>query len=114
MIRLNAGTVLLQWSVGGLVFLWVTTRRREAGVGYGWLLRSIYLVMALGAFAAGRATAPDPVRDICALLVAGATGAALVVSIRRRRAGVAGQRELRRTPHRPGGGHDPPGWQDQK
>jgi hypothetical protein len=96
MIRLNAGTVLLQWSVGGLWFLWVTTRRREVGPGYGWLLRSVYLVMALGAFAAGRASGPDRVRDACALLVAGAAGVALVVSVRRRRAGVAGQRELER------------------
>jgi hypothetical protein len=94
MIRLNAGTVLLQWSVGGLAFLWVTTRRREVGPGYGWLLRSVFLVMALGAFAAGRASSPDPVRDGCALLVAGAAGGALVVSVRRRRAGVAKQREL--------------------
>jgi hypothetical protein len=96
MIRLNAGTVLLQWSVGGLAFLWVTTRRREVGLGYGWLLRGVFLVMALGAFAAGRATAPDPVRDGCALLVAGAAGVALAVSVHRRRAGVTGQRELER------------------
>ena len=48
MIRLSAATVLLQWSVGGLLFLWVTTRRREVGLGYGWLLRSVYLVMAVG------------------------------------------------------------------
>jgi hypothetical protein len=96
MIRLNAGTVLLQWSVGGLAFLWVTTRRREVGPGYGWLLRGVYLAIALGAFAAGRITAPDPVRDACALLVAGATGMALLVSVHRRRAGVAGQQELER------------------
>ena len=54
MIRLSAATVLLQWSVGGLLFLWVTTRRREVGLGYGWLLRSVYLVMALGAANIGR------------------------------------------------------------
>ena len=38
---------------GGLLFLWVTTRRREVGLGYGWLLRGIYGVMAAGAVAAG-------------------------------------------------------------
>src|SRR5439155_1693635 len=54
MIRLDAATVLLQWATGGLLFLWVTTRRRQVGIGYGWLLRSIYLVMALGALATGR------------------------------------------------------------
>ena len=42
MIRLDAATVLLQWATGGLLFLWVTTRRREVGIGYGWLLRGVY------------------------------------------------------------------------
>jgi hypothetical protein len=93
MIRLSAATVLLQWAVGGLLFLWVTTRRREVGLGYGWLLRSVYVVMAVGAFAAGRLVAPDPARDAGALAVAAAATVALVVSIVRRKAGVAGQRE---------------------
>jgi hypothetical protein len=93
-IRLSAATVLLQWSVGGLFFLWVTTRRREVGLGYGWLLRGVYLVMAVGAVAAGRLAHPSPVRDVCAGLVAATTGAALVVSIVRRKAGVVHQREL--------------------
>ena len=53
MIRLDAATVLLQWAVGGLLFLWVTTRGRQVGVGYGWLLRGVYLLMAVGAFVAG-------------------------------------------------------------
>ena len=48
MIRLDAATVLLQWAIGGLFFLWVTTRRREVGLGYGWLLRGVYGLMALG------------------------------------------------------------------
>ena len=47
MIRLDAATVLLQWATGGLLFLWVTTRRREVGIGYGWLLRATYGAMAL-------------------------------------------------------------------
>src|SRR5579859_2716107 len=92
MIRLSAATVLLQWSVGGLLFGWVTTRRREVSLGYGWLVRGVYLTMALGAFAAGRALNPDLVRDIAALGVAGATGWALAVSVARREAGVAGER----------------------
>ena len=49
MIRLDAATVLLQWATGGLAFLWVTTRRREVSLGYGWLLRGTYGLMALGA-----------------------------------------------------------------
>ena len=86
--------MLLQWSVGGLFFLWVTTRRREVGIGYGWLLRGVYLVMAAGAVAAGGSAQPSAVRDVSGGLVAAATGAALVVSIVRRKAGVARQREL--------------------
>ncbi len=44
MIRLDPATVLLGWAVGGLFFGWVTTRRREVGIGYGWVLRATYLV----------------------------------------------------------------------
>jgi len=91
-IRLDAATVLLQWATGGLFFLWITTRRRELGIGYGWLLRSVYGVLAVGAFIGGRLVRPDVVRDTCALATAGAAGVALVVSIVRRKAGVSGQR----------------------
>ena len=45
MITLDAATVLLQWAVGGLFFLWVTTRRREVGIGYGWLMRAVFGLM---------------------------------------------------------------------
>ena len=92
MIRLDAATVLLQWATGGLLFLWVTTRRREVGIGYGWLLRAVYAVLALGAAAAGRLVEAVPVRDACALGVAAASTVALGVSIVRRKAGVAGER----------------------
>jgi hypothetical protein len=93
-ISLDAASVLLQWSTGGLLFLWVTTRRREVGLGYGWLMRGVYLLMALGAFWIGLALIdPVPVRELASLGVALASGVALVVSIIRRRAGVAGQRQ---------------------
>ena len=92
MIRLDAATVLLQWSVGGLFFLWFTTRRRLIGIGYGWLLRGVYLVLVIGAIAAGRIIQPDGWRDASALGVALATTVALVVSIVRRKAGVSGER----------------------
>ncbi len=95
MIALDAATVLLQWSVGGLLFLWVTTRRREVGLGYGWMMRGTYGLMALGAVVIGLRYGDDvPVRDLSAALVAVATGVALVVSVQRKRAGVAGQRQL--------------------
>jgi hypothetical protein len=93
-IRLDAATVLLQWATGGLLFLWVTTRRRQVGIGYGWLLRGTYLLMALSAAAIGVRFDGVPVRDVAAVGVAVAAGAALAVSIVRRKAGVAGEREL--------------------
>jgi len=92
-IRLDAASVLLQWAVGGLAFLWFTTRRREVGLGYGWLLRSIYAVMALGAFVVGVTFGLVWVREVSALCVAAAALFALAVSIHRRRAGVSGQSE---------------------
>ena len=91
MIRLDGATVLLQWAVGGLLFLWVTSRGREVGIGYGWLLRSIYAVVAIGAAFAGRRWQPVAGRDVSAVLVAACAAAALVVSIRRRRAGLGGE-----------------------
>lgn len=89
MIRLDAATVLLQWAVGGLFFLWFTTRRREVGVGYGWLLRGTYLLMALGAFACGVSFGFVPVRDVAALLAAVSALGVLLASIVLRHAGVA-------------------------
>ena len=94
MIRLDAATVLLQWATGGLLFLWVTTRRRDVGIGYGWLMRSVFGVMAVGAAAAGaKGGHPSAGRDLASLGVAAASATALVVSVVRRRAGVAGERE---------------------
>ena len=92
MIRLDAATVLLQWATGGMAFCWFTTRRREVGLGYGWLLRGIYLAMAVGAFAAGLAFGVVPVREAASLGVAVGCAVALAVSVARRRAGVRGQR----------------------
>jgi hypothetical protein len=94
-IRLDAATVLLQWATGGLFFLWVTSRRREVGIGYGWLLRLVYGSMAALAVLAGRSLQPAAGRDACAALVAVAAVVALVVSVVRRKAGVAKERERR-------------------
>ncbi|MBV8982789.1 MAG: hypothetical protein JO086_17970, partial [Acidimicrobiia bacterium] len=92
MIQLDAATVLLQWATGGLLFLWVTTRRREVGIGYGWLLRGVYGAMAAGAVAAGIGLGSSAGRDVCSALTAAASFAALAVSVVRRKAGVAGER----------------------
>jgi hypothetical protein len=91
-ITLDAATVLLQWAVGGLFFLWVTTRRREVGIGYGWTMRTTFGLMAAGAVVVGLLVDPVPVREAFGIGVVAATGVALVVSWQRRKAGVAGQR----------------------
>lgn len=94
MIRIDAATVLVQWAAGGWLFLWVTTRRREVGLGYGWLQRVVFLVFAAGALVASSATEVVWTRDLITLgfLVVGA--GALAVSITRRSAGVSGQRAV--------------------
>ncbi|MEO5680855.1 MAG: hypothetical protein ABIS47_14440 [Acidimicrobiales bacterium] len=94
MVSLDAATVLLQWATGGLLFLWVTTRRRLVGIGYGWLLRATFGVMAAGALWAGRVGNPVPGRDAACVGVVLATASALVVSVVRRRAGVSGPRAV--------------------
>jgi len=93
-IRVDAATVLLQWAAGGWVFLWVTTRRREVGLGYGWLQRIVFLALAAGSVAVALATGVVWTRDLTTIgfLVVG--GIALVVSIARRSAGVSGQRSV--------------------
>ncbi len=94
MLKLSAANVLLQWATGGLLFCWVTTRHRQVGLGYGWLLRAVYGLMALGSAWAGWRFGPDPIRDAAALGVAVATAAALAQSVVRRRVGVTHQKEL--------------------
>lgn len=91
-IRLDAATVLLQWAVGGMLFCWFTTRRREVGLGYGWLLRGTYGLLALGAVLAGFRYGTVPVREASSIAVVVACAAGLGVSVVRRRAGVRGQR----------------------
>jgi hypothetical protein len=88
--RLDVATVLSQWAVGGLAFLWVTSRHRQVGLGYGWLLRGTYALMAAGAFVSGLAFGFVPVRDIASLLVALSAFVVLIISIAQRKAGVSG------------------------
>ncbi|MEZ5235298.1 MAG: hypothetical protein AB7O92_14745 [Acidimicrobiia bacterium] len=93
MMRLDAASVLLQWATGGLFFLWITTRRREVGLGYGWMMRATFGLLALGGFGVSFLTGRSWGRDLACLGVFAASMAALGVSVARRRAGVAGQRE---------------------
>ncbi len=93
MIELSAATFCLQWATGGLAFLWATTRRREVGIGYGWLMRASFgTIAALGVFLGFRYD-DALAREIAGIAVVVATTVALAVSIVRRRAGVAGERE---------------------
>jgi hypothetical protein len=103
-VKLDGGVFLLQWAVGGLLFAWVTTRRRELGLGYGWLLRSVYAAFAAGGAvvlaAEGLNRASETIAFASAVLTAVAAMAVLGVSVARRRAGVSGaavHRERRRT-----------------
>ena len=93
MIELDAATFCLQWATGGLLFLWVTTRRREVGIGYGWLMRATFGLIAAIGVVAGFRYGDDLGRELAGIGVVLATSAALGVSIVRRRAGVAGERE---------------------
>jgi hypothetical protein len=94
-MTLDASTFLLQWATGGLFFLWITGRRREVGLGYGWLLRGTYGAMAAFGLWLGLRYDDGPLgRDLAAAGVVVAAMGALAVSVLRRGAGVAGQREL--------------------
>jgi hypothetical protein len=63
-------------------------------LGYGWLLRGTYGLIALAAaFVGFRYGDGVPVREAASVGVVLASGLALAVSVRRRRAGVAGDRE---------------------
>lgn len=92
MVELDGATVLLQWAAGGWVFLWVTTRRREVGLGYGWLQRLTFLALAGGSLAAALITSPTWEREFATIVFAVVGTATLAVSVARRSAGVAGQR----------------------
>lgn len=87
----DGASFLLQWATGGLFFLWVTTRRREVSLGYGWLMRGTYCIIALGAAAVGLFVIDRVwVRELASIGVALASGIAFAVSYGRRGAGVSG------------------------
>ena len=95
MIELDASTVLLQWAVGGMLGCWFTTRHREVGLGYGWLLRGTYVLMAgASAYIGFASTSPsstsETIRNFAAIAVTGVIALGLGQSIARRKAGVSG------------------------
>ncbi|MGC6478146.1 MAG: hypothetical protein ACON36_07665 [Ilumatobacteraceae bacterium] len=100
-ITLEASTFLLQWSTGGMLLGWVTTRRREVSLGYGWMLRLTYGPLAVGAVIAGFLYGSNLVRDAASALVAVTIGVAFVSSVVRKSAGVSGaQKEFDRRSER--------------
>lgn len=74
-----------------MLFCWFTTRHRIVGLGYGWLLRGTYFCFALGALASGLALGTNWVRELASLGVAITCLVGIVVSVRRKSAGVSGQ-----------------------
>ena len=92
MIELEAATLLVGWAAGGWSFLWVTTRRREVGLGYGWLMRGVFLALAAGSLVTAFASEPTWSRDAATLAFIAAGLAAGAVSVLRRSAGTRGQR----------------------
>lgn len=94
MIDVHGATVLLMWATGGFFFLWVTTRRREVGIGYGWTMRITYIGVAALAVATGIASGAHWPREIFGIASIVGALVALGESWVRRKAGVAGQREV--------------------
>jgi len=89
-IELDAATVLLQWSTGGLLFMWVTTRRRELSLGYGWLMRGIFILLAAMGVVSGFRYGLVLGRELAQIGVVVAASVALCMSVIRRKAGVSG------------------------
>ena len=73
-----------------MAFCWFTTRRREVSLGYGWLLRVVFGLLAVGAAFAGFRYGTVPVREASSVGVAAACAFALAVSVQRKSAGVSG------------------------
>ena len=97
MIDFQASTFLLQWATGGLLFLWVSSKTRLIGLGFGWTTRITYLVIAGIGLVVGVMGDTLWLREISNIGLLMATSFALLVSIARRKAGVKGQRELQRS-----------------
>ena len=69
-MRLDAATFLLQWSTGGLAFLWFTLRSKEISLGYSKLLRATFGVLAALGVAAGFYFDRVLIREVAGVAVA--------------------------------------------
>jgi hypothetical protein len=95
-MHLDLASVLIQWGVGILAFLWVTSRGRLVSLGYGWLLRGVGALMLGGGLwallAGGGASTARAVTAVATGVAILAALLALVVSVVRREAGVRAAR----------------------
>jgi hypothetical protein len=80
-MKLDLATFLLQWATGGLAFLLFTTRRRELGIGYGWLLRATFGLIAFGAAFAFASHESSRAGDSFALVASGLVGLSALVAL---------------------------------
>ena len=92
MVELHVATLLVGWAAAGWFFLWVTTRRREVGLGYGWLMRGVLLALAGGSLVVAFVSEPTWSRDAATMVFIAAGLTAGAVSVIRRSAGTRGQR----------------------
>ena len=60
---------MLQWSSGGMLFLWFTLRSGEISAGYAKLLRGVYAVLALLGVVLGFVFDPIIGREVAAILL---------------------------------------------
>jgi hypothetical protein len=91
-VTFDLSTLLLQWAAGGLLFCWVTTRRREVGLGYGWLLRLVFGALAAGSLLAGLGDTGTgaAIRNAGSLVAVLGALVAFAVSFRNRARGIDG------------------------
>ena len=93
-MKFEASTFFLQWAVGGLFFLWVTSRERVVGLGYGWTTRAVYILIATIGLVVGLTANTVWLRESSSILLLVATLVAMAISIGRRGAGVSGQKDI--------------------
>tara|TARA_B110000014_G_C20076110_1_gene561692 strand:- start:177 stop:1028 length:852 start_codon:yes stop_codon:yes gene_type:complete len=93
-MKIEASTFLLQWSTGGIFFLWVTSRQRLVALGYGWTTRLIYAGISTVGLIVGLNLNTLWVREISSVLFLAAVFVSMAISVQRKNVGVSGQKEL--------------------
>ncbi len=93
-MKIEASTFFLQWASGGMLFLWVTTRERLVALGYGWTTRVIYIAIAASSLILGLNLNSLWIREVSTVLFLILALISMAVSIKRKDAGVIGQKVL--------------------